>query len=52
MGYCVQQETRKLSRDSSQGPHDEGTLALVAHARKGKRNIGMKNTGRRSTLDN
>jgi len=31
---CVQEESRKLSRDSLQGPQDEGTLALVAHARK------------------
>jgi hypothetical protein len=48
---CVQEETRKLSRDSSQRPQDEETQALVAHARKGKgkRNLGMKNTGRRST---
>jgi hypothetical protein len=49
---CVQEETRKLSKDSLQRAQDDETQALIAHTRKGKgkRNLGLKNTGRRSTL--
>lgn len=48
----VQEEARVLSKNSLQKPQDdEGTQALAVHARKGKgkRNLGKKNTGRRSS---
>jgi hypothetical protein len=39
--HCVQEKTRKLSRDSSQRPLDKKTQALIAHTRKRK---GKKKT--------
>jgi hypothetical protein len=41
---CVQEESRKLSRNSSQGPQDDGIQALATYARKGR----GKGKGRRN----
>ena len=52
---CVQEESRKLSRNSLDEPRDEGTQVLVAHAKrergKGKgRKYLWQNSERRSPL--